>query len=88
MNRPERLSIFARRKRHFRDKRNVASPRRESRARRIPAIIREGLRELQNDGNELGLANTVASKSSKEIEGTFQSPRFKTIGFKSRSNFL
>jgi hypothetical protein len=32
MNSRERLSIFARRKRHLRDKRNVASPRRESRA--------------------------------------------------------
>lgn len=46
----------------------------------------ENLLELQNEGNELGLANTT-SKSSTQIEGMFQSPRFKTIGFWSRSNF-
>jgi hypothetical protein len=40
----------------------------------------EGLLELQNEGNELGLVNTGASKSSTEIEGTCQSTRFKTIG--------
>src|SRR6266700_3824658 len=55
VNRPERLSIFALRKRHFRGKRNLTSPRRESRARRIPAIVMESLLELQNEGNGLGL---------------------------------
>jgi hypothetical protein len=71
MNRRERLSIFARRKRHFRDKRNVASPRREV-ARRIPAIVMTGLQELQNEGNGLGLANTTAPrKALRRSRGRF-----------------
>jgi hypothetical protein len=58
-------------------------------ARRIPAIVMTGLQELQNEGNGRGLVNTTAPrKALRRSRGTFQSPRFKTIGFWSRSNFL